>query len=252
MTIEKKCSDCVHLWVKFSIQNITLRVSRSKRYKIFPAGPFFFLYLTKCYRSDLVSRSLPRLEKFLVARACITNLYFISNLAWIIFKGQLGLTICSYHVTYSFQSESTLYSCLNIKELLARNRRDISNLSDCNGTQTHNHVVRKRTLNHLAKLVPVTVRFLSFVCILYQPYIYSFGFVRPIFSLTAIAWKVSVFRSFSSPYFPAFGLNKEIRSITQCADRVFGFLAHFKPISHFYTHKVMGIGMKQWRETMHK
>ena len=35
------------------------------------------------------------------------------------------LTVCSYHVTYAFQSESTLYSCLNFKELLARNRREI-------------------------------------------------------------------------------------------------------------------------------
>ena len=25
-------------------------------------------------------------------------------------------------------------------------------LTDCNGTRTHNHLVRKRTLNHLAKL----------------------------------------------------------------------------------------------------
>ena len=25
-------------------------------------------------------------------------------------------------------------------------------LSDCNGIRTHNHLVRKRTLNHLAKL----------------------------------------------------------------------------------------------------
>ena len=30
-----------------------------------------------------------------------------------------------YHVTYAFQSESTLYSCLNVKELLARSRREI-------------------------------------------------------------------------------------------------------------------------------
>ena len=29
-----------------------------------------------------------------------------------------------YHITYAFQSESTLYNCLNVKELLARNRRD--------------------------------------------------------------------------------------------------------------------------------
>ena len=33
------------------------------------------------------------------------------------------LTVCSYHVTYVFQSESTLYSCLNVKEFLARRRR---------------------------------------------------------------------------------------------------------------------------------
>ena len=26
-------------------------------------------------------------------------------------------------------------------------------ISDCNGTRTHNHLIRKRTLNHLAKLV---------------------------------------------------------------------------------------------------
>ena len=62
------------------------------------------------------------------------------------------LTVCYYHVMYAFQSKSTLYSCLNVKELLARNRRDIWNLSDCNGTRTHNHLVRKPTLNHLAKL----------------------------------------------------------------------------------------------------
>ena len=62
------------------------------------------------------------------------------------------LTVCSYHVTYAFQSESTLYSCLSVKELLARNRREIWSLSDCNGTRTHNHLIRKRTLNHLVKL----------------------------------------------------------------------------------------------------
>ena len=62
------------------------------------------------------------------------------------------LSVCSCHVMYTFQSESTLYSCLNVKELLARNRRDIWSLSDCNWTQTHDHLVHKWTLNHLAKL----------------------------------------------------------------------------------------------------
>ena len=34
-------------------------------------------------------------------------------------------TVCSCHVMYAFESESTLYSCLNVKELLARSRREI-------------------------------------------------------------------------------------------------------------------------------
>ena len=61
------------------------------------------------------------------------------------------VTVCSYHITYAFQSESALYSCLNVKKLLARSRRVIWSLSDCNWTR-QNHLVRKRTLNHLAKL----------------------------------------------------------------------------------------------------
>ena len=54
--------------------------------------------------------------------------------------------LCSYHVTYAFQNESTLSICLNVKELLAGNRREIWSLSDCNWTRTHNHLLRKRTL----------------------------------------------------------------------------------------------------------
>ena len=59
----------------------------------------------------------------------------------------------SCHVTYAFQSESTLYSCLDAKQLLARSRREIWKLRDYNWTPTQNHLVLKRTLNHLAKLV---------------------------------------------------------------------------------------------------
>ena len=62
------------------------------------------------------------------------------------------LTVCFCHVTYVFQSESTLYSCLNVKELLPRSRREIWSLSDCSWTWVNNHLIHKRTLNHLAKL----------------------------------------------------------------------------------------------------
>ena len=44
------------------------------------------------------------------------------------------------------------YSCLNVKELHAQNRRCIWCLSDSNRNQTQNHLVHEQTLNHLAKL----------------------------------------------------------------------------------------------------
>ena len=47
----------------------------------------------------------------------------------------LWLIVCSYHVTYSFHCESTLHSCLNVKELLAQSRRHIWRLIDGNGTR---------------------------------------------------------------------------------------------------------------------
>ena len=41
LIFEKKGLDCVHLWVKFSIQNVVLRVSSGKNSKIFPCGATF-------------------------------------------------------------------------------------------------------------------------------------------------------------------------------------------------------------------
>ena len=68
------------------------------------------------------------------------------------FSIYLFLDCMFLHVKYGFQSESTLYSCLDVKELLAQSRHEIWSLSDCNWTRTHNHLVYKQTLNHLAKL----------------------------------------------------------------------------------------------------
>ena len=39
--------------------------------------------------------------------------------------GGVKVILCYYYVTYAFQGESAVYSCLNVKELLARNRRNI-------------------------------------------------------------------------------------------------------------------------------
>ena len=54
--------------------------------------------------------------------------------------------ICTY-VTYAFQRDSTVYSCLYFNELFARNRRGIWSLSDCNVIWTHKHLVHNRTFN---------------------------------------------------------------------------------------------------------
>ena len=64
----------------------------------------------------------------------------------------MHLNLCPSHVTYAFQSECALYIWLSLKELFAQNKRDMWSLSDCNGTRTHNQLVRKGTLNHLVKL----------------------------------------------------------------------------------------------------
>ena len=52
---------------------------------------------------------------------------------------------------------------MNIKELLARNRRDIWRLSEWDWNWTHNNLVGKRTLDHLGKLT----KWLSWVVRIY-------------------------------------------------------------------------------------
>ena len=52
----------------------------------------------------------------------------------------------------SFRVNPQSIVCLNVKELLARSRRHIWSLCDSNVIRTHNHLIRKRTLNHLASL----------------------------------------------------------------------------------------------------
>ena len=89
----------------------------------------------------------------------ITQLLVVmATFAWSISRKILStkiyvlLTVSFYHVIYALQSESTHYSCLNVKELLPQKRRHIWGLNDCKGTRTYSHLVCKRTRNHLAKM----------------------------------------------------------------------------------------------------
>ena len=54
------------------------------------------------------------------------------------------------HKSFRVNLHSTI--CMNVKELLARSRCHIWTLSDSNEIWTHNHLVPKRTINHLANL----------------------------------------------------------------------------------------------------
>ena len=59
----------------------------------------------------------------------------------------MHFTVCYYHVTYTFQSESTLYRCLNVKELLAN--KEVRYLK----FRWQQQNLNPRPLDHLAKLV---------------------------------------------------------------------------------------------------
>ena len=81
----------------------------------------------------------------------LTGLAKFSAVFWVLIC-TVHLTVCSRHVTYAFQSGSRLYSCLNIEELHAWSKHEIWYLSYCHWTRTQNHLARKPTLNHFAKL----------------------------------------------------------------------------------------------------
>ena len=94
----------------------------------------------------------PRTTKFLKEHLSIWPNWPNDRAVFWVLTCTAQLTLCTCHVTYVFESESTLYSCLYLMELLASSRREIWRLSDCNWTRTKNHWVLKRTLNILTKL----------------------------------------------------------------------------------------------------
>ena len=63
-------------------------------------------------------KSFKAIDKILITY--ITHIIYITLITYI-----THITLCSCHVTYAFQSELTLYSCVNVKELLARSRQHI-------------------------------------------------------------------------------------------------------------------------------
>ena len=102
-----------------------------------------------------------RTQNHLVLKRTLNHLAKLAFNDWAVFWVLIctvHLTVCSCYVTYAFQSESTLYSCLNVTELHARRTCEIRRLSDCNWTRSQNHLVHKLTLNHLSKPIKCNYR----------------------------------------------------------------------------------------------
>ena len=76
-------------------------------------------------------------------------------LSWVVSNYLYGtfVCICSYHVRYEFPNKSTLYKCLNVKEILVQSGRQIWRLSDWNESGSHNDLVRNWTPSHLAQQI---------------------------------------------------------------------------------------------------
>ena len=67
MILEKRGTECVHLWVKCFIQNVLLIVSRRKKLQnVSLWGLSFLCFWQNVYWSALALRNLPWPEKFLV------------------------------------------------------------------------------------------------------------------------------------------------------------------------------------------
>ena len=79
--------------------------------------------LTKLNYDHLIGNTFNQMDE----PCCSAISFNLISMQSIVLSNELRVVcaVCSCHVTYTFQSESTLYSCLNVKELLARSRREI-------------------------------------------------------------------------------------------------------------------------------
>ena len=72
-------SDFFHLWVKFSIENVVLWVSRRKNSKMFPCGTFSVVFLMKSVsKCPYFHKSSPPLKNFWL-RACTQAIFSLPN-----------------------------------------------------------------------------------------------------------------------------------------------------------------------------
>ena len=99
------------------------------------------VYIVLIWQSFFFPKTIKSKDHEMIFRFvyCKTNKMF--QQIYLNFQVVYQLDVCYYHVTYQFQSQSTLYISLNVKKLLGQNRHDIWIVSDSNGVWTHNHLV---------------------------------------------------------------------------------------------------------------
>ena len=109
--------------------------------------------------------SRPQVETFFLQSLCLKkyiwqndlkrlNSWYSKNVTLYMYLYSIFVWLCVIIMSHTcFRMNPHFIVCLNVKELLARSRCHILSLSDSNVIWTHNHLVHKRTLKHLAKLV---------------------------------------------------------------------------------------------------
>ena len=138
--------DCILLSCHVRVSEWVLTLYLPKSQQLFDRNQHDIWLLSVCdgtptYNHLVHKRTLNHLTRLAKWIICVTSSYLYSAFHCMLLSCQ-----------YALQSESSLYFWLNVKEFLAPNRRDIWTLNDCKPTRTNNQLVRKRALNHLAKL----------------------------------------------------------------------------------------------------
>ena len=109
---------------------------------------------SRCYIWNLSDSNEIRTHKQLVCKGTLNYLAKLAKwLSWVVSTYLCGAFDCVIIMSrMSFRVNLLSIFCLNVQELLAHSRHHIWSLSDSNEIRTHNHLVCKRTLNHLANL----------------------------------------------------------------------------------------------------
>lgn len=121
-----------HRWWAYSIESlvlikILLHISSNK-------DDVPQIYVTSIKLSWYTSNG----ELFSLGKICLVNQTFNHTCLW----------LCFFVKSHRCIGWIFTWNCLNMKELLARNKCNNWKLCNCNRIQTDNHLVLKQTLNH--------------------------------------------------------------------------------------------------------